>query len=164
MFRGMRTRSKTRALFVVAAGVIAAAVAGSQAFGFVSGHSFSSSPNQARYAHVPNTLKNRSNSRCPAGGQTVEVHLMQGTTSLASATIASDVKGRWAVTMSIPTDLLPGHYAVTASCFDPSGGPATLSYNAQTFRVIAPICPADTTSTTVQCRVPPSTTPAPPVT
>jgi hypothetical protein len=164
MFRGMRTRSKTRPFFVVAAGVIAAAVAGSQAFGFVSGRTFSSSPNQARYGHVPNTLNNRSRSRCPAGGQTVNVQLMQGTASLASATVASDVKGKWAVTMSIPTDLLPGHYAVTASCSAPSGGPATLSYNPQTFRVIAPVCPADTTSTTVQCRVPPPTTPPTPVT
>jgi hypothetical protein len=159
MFREMRTSSKTRALFVLAVGVAAAAVAGSQAFGFASGRSFASSPNQARYGHVPNTLNNRSNSRCPAGGQTVDVHLTEGTTSLASATVTSDIKGRWAVTMSIPTDLQPGHYAVTASCFDPSGGAATLSYNPQTFRVIPHVCPSDTTSTTVRCRVPTPTTP-----
>jgi len=163
MFRAMRTTARTRALFVVAAAVVAAAVAGSQAFGFVSGRTFSSSPNQARYGHVPNTLNNHSSSRCPAGGDTVEVHLMDGTTSLASATVTSDVKGRWAVTMSIPTDLVPAHYAVTASCFDPSGGPATLSYNPQSFRVIAPLCTNTTTSTSVPCRVPPSTTPTNPI-
>jgi len=154
----MRIASKKRALFVVAAGLIAAAVAGSQAFG-TTGRHFASSPSQARYGHVPNTLNNRSYARCPTGGEIVNVALMDGTRTLATASVTSNAKGKWAVSMSIPTDLKPGKYAVTASCSDPAGGAATLSYVPQTFKVIAPLCPSGpTTSTTVQCRVPPSTT------
>ncbi|MBV8982762.1 MAG: hypothetical protein JO086_17835 [Acidimicrobiia bacterium] len=148
----MRASVKTRALFVVSVGVVAAALAASQAFGFTPGHQFVSTPDQARYGHVPNTLNNHSRSTCPAGGQTVDVALIQGTTTLATASVLSDVKGRWAVAMPIPSNLKPGTYAVTASCS--AGGPATLSYNPQTFRVTPPLCPSDTsTSTTVQCRV-----------
>jgi hypothetical protein len=132
--------------------VVAAVIAASQAFGFTPGRHFVSTPNSARYGHVPNTLLNHSYSTCPAGGQTVEVALIEGTTTLGSASVLSDAKGRWAVTMAIPTNLKPGIYAVTASCS--AGGPATLSYNPQKFRVIPPPCPTDTsTSTTVQCRV-----------
>src|SRR4051812_42511094 len=107
--------SKTRALIIVAAGVIASLVVGSQAFGATHGRRFASAPGQARYGHIPNTLNNHSISRCPAGGQAVNVHLMQGTTTLGSASTTSDAKGKWAVTMSVPSNLKPGKYAVTAS-------------------------------------------------
>ena len=148
----MRTNPKKRALFVVAAAAIAAAVAGSQAFGTTARH-FASSPRQARYGHVPNTLNNRSFTPCPVPGQVASVALMQGTTTLASASVTSNSRGKWAVAMSIPTNLQPGEYAVTASCSDTAGGPPTLSYNPRTFKVIAPFCPSDTsTSTTVACR------------
>jgi hypothetical protein len=153
----MRTHPRTRALFVVAVGVVAAVVAGSQAFGVVGGHRFASTPDQARYGHLPNTLNNHSISSCPAAGQAVQVALMQGTTSFASASVLSGAKGKWAVAMSIPTNLKPGRYAVTASCS--AGGPSTLSYTPQNFKVIPPFCPShSTTSTTVQCRVRPTTT------
>ena len=153
--------SKTRALIVVAVGVavgvIASLVVGTQALGATHGRRFASAPSRARYGHVPNTLNNHSISRCPGAGQTVQVQLMQGTTTLASASTTSDAKGKWAVTMSIPTSLKPGKYAVLASCS--AGGPSTLSYNPQNFRVIPPFCPSgSTTSTTLQCRVRPTTT------
>src|SRR5436305_7217247 len=154
--------SKTRALIVVAVGVavgvIASLVVGTQAFGATHGRRFASAPSQARYGHVPNTLNNHSISRCPGAGQTVQVQLMQGTTTLASASTTSDAKGKWAVTMSIPTNLKPGAYAVSASCTATTGGPSTLSYNAQNFKVIPPFCPSgSTTSTTQKCRVRPPT-------
>jgi len=153
----MRADSKSRALVVVlATAVIATVVVGSQAFGATHGRRFASSPSQARYGHIPNTLNNHSISRCPAAGQTVQVALMQGTTTLASASTTSDAKGKWAVTMSIPSNLKPGKYAVLASCA--AGGPSTLSYNPQNFRVVPPFCPSgSTTSTTLQCRVRPPT-------
>ena len=149
-------RTKRRALIVVAVATIAGVVAGTQAFGITHGRRFASAPSQARYGHVPNTLNNRSITQCPAGGQIVDVHLMQGTTTLGSASTTADAKGKWAVTMSIPTALNPGTYAVIATC---SGG-TPLSYKAQNFRVIPPQCPtgSTTTPTTVQCRVPPSST------
>jgi hypothetical protein len=152
----MRSQTRTRALIIVAVATVAGVVAGSQAFGVVGGHRFASTPNQARYGHLPNVLNNHSFSNCPAGGQTVDVHLMQGTTTLGSASVLSDAKGKWAVAMSIPTNLKPGKYAVTAQCS--AGGPATLSYNPQTFKVVPPFCPTgSSTSTTVQCRVRPTT-------
>lgn len=158
MFRAMRITPKRRALLVVAMAAIVGLVAGSQAFGVTHGRQFASSPNQARFGHVPNTLNNRSVSQCPAGGQTVLVHLMQGTTTLGSAATTSDAKGRWAVTMSIPTNLQIGTYAVTATCLA-SGVTPTLSYNPQSFRVTPVACPTGpTTSTTMKCRVPPTTT------
>jgi hypothetical protein len=161
MFRKMRTNPRTPALVVVAAGTIAALsvglVAGSQAFGVTHGRRFASAPSQARFGHLPNTLSNRSISQCPAAGQTVNVALTQGTTTLASASTIADAKGKWAVTMSIPSNLKPGTYAVTASCS--AGGPSTLSYNPQNFRVVPAVCPpGPTTTTTVKCRVPPTTT------
>jgi hypothetical protein len=159
MVRAMRTPAKTRAVLVVAVAALAGVIAGSQAFGVVGGHRFSSMPSQARYGHVPNTLINHSISNCPAAGQTATVNLMQGTTSLASNSAVSDAKGKWAVTLSIPTGLKPGTYAVTAACFPVGGGTATLSYNPQTFKVTPPFCPSGTTtSTTVKCRVRPTTT------
>jgi len=152
----MRTHSRTRALFVVALGALAVGVAGTSAFGTTSGRHFSSTPNSARFGHVPNTLDNHSISQCPTAGQAVSVSLMQGTTTLASASTSSDAKGRWAVTMSIPTNLKPGTYAVLATCT----GATPLSYKAQNFRVIPPQCPTGTTTTptSVPCRVPPSST------
>jgi|GEM_PF-6992773 len=153
----MRSHMRTRALLIVAVATVAGAVAGSQAFGAVSGHRFSSRPNQARYGHVPNTLINHSISPCPAAGQLATVSLMQGSSSLASGSAASDTKGRWAITLSIPSNLKPGTYAVTATCS--ASGVTTLSYNPQTFRVVPPVCPSGTTtSTTVKCRVQPTTT------
>jgi hypothetical protein len=153
----MRSQTRTRALIIVAVAAIAGVVVGSQAFGVVGGHRFASTPGQARYGHIPNTLSNHSISNCPAAGQTAQVALMQGTTTLASASVISDAKGKWAVAMSIPSNLKPGKYAVTASCS--GGGTATLSYNPQNFKVIAPFCPSgSTTSTTVHCRVRPTTT------
>jgi hypothetical protein len=155
----MRSQTRTRALIIVAVATIAGVVAGSQAFGVVGGHRFASTPNQARYGHVPNTLSNHSVSNCPAAGQTASVSLMQGTTSLASASAVSDAKGKWLITLSIPTNLKPGTYAVTAACSPAGGGTATLNYNAQNFKVIPPFCPSgSTTSTTVKCRVRPTTT------
>lgn len=157
MFRAMRTSAKTRALLVIAVATAAGVIAGSQAFGVAGGHRFASAPNQARYGHLPNTLSNRSISACPQGGQTVQVALMQGTATLASTSVVSDAKGRWLATLSIPANLKPGTYAVTASCS--ADGPATLSYNPQTFRVVPAVCPSgSTTSTTVKCRVPQTTT------
>lgn len=154
----MRAASKTRALLVVAVGALAVVVAGSQAFGITHGRRFASSPSAARYGHIPNTLDNRSISQCPDASQTVQVQLMQGTTTLASASTTSDAKGKWAVTMSIPTSLKPGVYAVTAACFASGGDASTLSYKAQNFRVVAPYCPSgSTTSTTLKCRVRPPT-------
>jgi hypothetical protein len=157
MFRAMRTQTRTRALLVVAVATIAGLVAGTQAFGLTGGRRFASSPSQAVFGHVPNTLNNVSRSNCPAGGQSVAVHLMQGTTTLGSASVISDAKGKWAVAMSIPTNLTPGSYVVTASCSNGSG--TTLSYNPQPFTVKKPFCPTgSTTSTTQQCRVRPTTT------
>jgi hypothetical protein len=142
---------------VVAVATVAGVTAGSQAFGAVHGHRFASTPNQARYAHLPNTLANHSISPCPQAGETVQVALTQGTTILSSTSVISDAKGRWSATLSIPSNLKPGTYAVTASCS--SGGPANLSYNPQTFRVVPAVCPSgSTTSTTVKCRVPQTTT------
>jgi hypothetical protein len=157
----MRSNSKTRALLVVAAGTIAAltagVLAGSQAFGVTHGRRFASSPSQARFGHGPNTLNNRSISQCPAGAHTVQVQLMQGTTTLASASTTADAKGKWAVTMSIPTNLKPGTYAVTATCSN--SGTVALSYKPQNFKVTPAVCPSGTTtSTTVKCRVPSTTT------
>jgi hypothetical protein len=155
----MRSHTRTRALLIVAVATVGGVVAGSQAFGVVGGHRFSSRPNQARYGHVPNTLINHSISNCPAAGQTATVNLMSGSTSLASNSAVSDAKGKWAVTLSIPSNLKPGTYAVTAACFPVGGGTATLSYNPQTFRVTPPLCPTgSTTSTTLKCRVRPTTT------
>jgi hypothetical protein len=155
----MRTHPKSRALIVVAVATIAGVVAGSQAFGITHGRRFASAPSQARYGHLPNTLNNRSITQCPAGGQIVDVHLMQGTTTMGSASTTSDAKGKWAVTMSIPSSLKPGLYAVTAACSASTGGPSTLSYKPQNFRVSPPFCPSgSTTSTTVKCRVRPTTT------
>ena len=145
--------SKTRALLVVAVGAVAVAIVATQAFGVAHGRAFASTPAAARYGHLPNTLDVHSISPCPAAGQSVSVALMRGTTTVASASTTADSKGRWAVTMSIPSTLMPDDYAVTASCS------TDLSYRADTFRVIAPACPVGTTtSTTVTCRVPPSTT------
>ena len=73
-------------------------------------------------------------STCPSGGAPVTVALMQGLTTLASASTTASTKGKWAVTMSIPTNLTPGTYAVTANC----GGAVPLSYKAQSFRVTPP--------------------------
>jgi hypothetical protein len=148
----MRAASKTRALFVVASAVVAAAVVGTGAFGATGGRRFASTPNQASFGRVPNTLNNHSISRCPAAGQSVTVHLMQGTTVLASASVLSDAKGKWATAMSIPTNLKPGTYAVTAACSNGTG--TTLSYTPQNFKVKPPFCPSgNTTSTTAKCRV-----------
>jgi len=153
----MRSQTRTRALLIVAVATVAGVIAGSQAFGVVGGHRFSSRPSQARYGHVPNALLNHSISSCPAGGQTATVNLMQGNTSLGSASAVSDAKGNWAITLSIPTNLKPGTYAVTATCS--ASGVTTLSYNPQTFRVVPAVCPTgSTTSTTVKCRVPQTTT------
>ena len=155
----MRTNPRSRALIVVAVATIAGVVAGTQAFGITHGRRFASAPSQARYGHVPNTLNNRSITQCPAGGQIVDVHLMQGTTTLGSASTTADAKGKWAVTMSIPTNLKPGLYAVTAACSASTGGASTLSYKPQNFRVVPPFCPSgSTTSTTLKCRVRPTTT------
>jgi hypothetical protein len=130
---------------------------GGAAFGATGGRRFASTPNQARFGHVPNTLNNHSISRCPAAGQSVTVHLMQGTTTLASASVLSDAKGKWATAMSIPTNLKAGTYAVTAACSN--GSATTLSYNPQNFRVTPPFCSSgSTTSTTAKCRVRPTTT------
>jgi hypothetical protein len=153
----MRAATKSRALFVVASAVVAALVVGTAAFGATGGRRFASSPSQAAYGRVPNTLNNHSISRCPAGGQSVTVRLMQGLTTLASASVLSDAKGKWATAMSIPTNLKPGTYAVTAACSNGTG--TTLSYNPQNFRVKPPFCPSgSTTSTTAKCRVRPTTT------
>jgi hypothetical protein len=152
----MRSTKRTRALIIVAVATVAGVVAGTQAFGVVGGHRFASGPGQARYGHLPNTLSNHSISNCPAAGQTAQVQLTQGTTVLASASVLSDAKGKWAVALSIPSNLKPGKYAVTATCS--GGGTATLSYNPQNFKVIPPFCPAGSTPTTVQCRQRPTTT------
>jgi hypothetical protein len=89
----------------------------------------------------------------------VDVHLTQGTTILASASATADAKGKWAAVMSIPSNLKPGTYAVTAQCAASPGGPAALSYNPQNFKVTTPACPVGpTTTTTVKCHVPPTTT------
>ena len=152
----MRSTKRARALIIVAVATVAGVVGGTQAFGVVGGHRFASAPGQGRYGHLPNTLNNHSISVCPAAGQTVQVALMQGTTTLASTSVLSDAKGKWAVALSIPSNLKPGKYVVTAACT--AGGPATLSYNPQNFKVIPPFCPAGSTPTTVQCRQRPTTT------
>jgi hypothetical protein len=162
-------RKRARALVVIAAAAIAVAVAATGAFGAgTAGHStrstskavasphFQSSPTQGQFGHLKSTIHARSGAPCPAG-DTAEVKLVQGTTTYASAQVTADSKGGWSVFMTIPSNLLPGKYAVTANCFPPTPGPIILSYKPNNFRVVAPICPAQGTTTTVRCRVPATT-------
>ncbi len=149
----MRIRTRTRALAVVAATTVAAGVVAgvsSGAFGVQGGQRFVSSPNQARFGRLPAAISSRSASQCPEGGSAVQVSLVQGASTLASASTVADVKGRWAVSMSVPANLSAGVYSVTASC---TGVTAGLTYRPQAFRVIPPSCgPEPTTSTTAKCR------------
>ncbi|MBV8159657.1 MAG: hypothetical protein JO265_01925 [Acidimicrobiia bacterium] len=156
----MRMNPKTQALLVVAVPAIAVLVFATQAVGVVQsfatarGRHFVSTPHQAAFGHIPNTLDNRSVSPCPAGGESVTVAFIQGTTTLASASTTSNAKGHWAVSMAIPHNLAPGTYGVTANCT----GTAPLSYRSDTFHVFTPQCPSGTTtSTTMKCHVPPTT-------
>jgi hypothetical protein len=147
-------RKRVRALLVVATAAIAVTLAATNAFGAGTGgrNHFRSRPTQGRFGHLPSSIHARSGAPCPAG-DTAEVKLVQGTTTFASAQVTADSKGRWSVFMTIPSNLAPGKYAVTANCFPPTPGPIVLSYKPNNFRVIAPICPAEGTTTTVRCRV-----------
>jgi hypothetical protein len=161
----VRGQARTRALVVVVAATVAATAAGTGAFGVLRSRAttqalgtahFSSSPHKAQFGHLPASIHAHSITPCP-GDKSVQVKLVQGgTTVKASASAAVDAKGKWSVFMSIPSNLQPGTYAVTAGCFASAtpgpSDPVAVSYKPQSFKVVAPLCPGSGTTTTVACR------------
>jgi hypothetical protein len=166
----MRKHPRKRALIVVATSVIAVVavtVAGTGAFGArhtapkrsrvaAAGTAhFSSAPNKGQFGQLPNSMHAHTGTPCK-GDKTVDVKLMQGTTTKSSVRGTVDAKGRWSVFMSIPSNLTPGTYAVTASCFASAtpgpSDPVNVSYKPNSFKVVAPVCPGAGTTTTVVCR------------